>query len=220
MVRSTREQASDVEGKIWDEAVVLFEQILSDFNSKNLLRKTIIPMDMARLVELWKNSRNYVVSVNEIIDKFKTKEAEKLRDDLGLSNTAVFYLFMSQLITVGLVAYETVFKTSLLFFIDDKQIGVRKTVALGGLLDKIEKFSPKAGADLKKMINLRVRNSLAHGTYWFNQQTIYLATNSYLEEITCMDIGDFWIELKNMNVISLALIDALDKKRSEGYFNP
>ena len=36
--RSTRGEASEVEGKVWDEATILFEQILSDLNAKNLMR--------------------------------------------------------------------------------------------------------------------------------------------------------------------------------------
>lgn len=152
---------------------------------------------------------------NDVIDKFRTEEkAKKFAEDSGLTPQTAFYLFMSQLIAVGLTAYESVFKTSLLFFIDTfKQNNMTKTITLNPLLDRIEQISPKAEAGLKKMINPQIRNSLAHGTFWFDYQTIYLATNSHLEKVDEMNIRDFWMEIF-MNIIAHALIDVIGQKKS------
>lgn len=133
--RTTRAELSEKEKIIWDEASALFEEILSDFNSKNLLRKGIKTSDITRLVKVWENSTNYRIMFNEVIEKFRTEEkAKKFAMESGLTPQTAFYLFMSQLIAIGLTAYESVFKTSLLFFIDtSKQKNLTKTLTLNPL---------------------------------------------------------------------------------------
>jgi hypothetical protein len=218
MELSYGDKLSGAEKPFWDEAVALFEKMLDDFNSKGLLRKGTINMDRRRLSLIWDNSRYFGIALNEMVEKFRNEESVlEFLKGAGLTSTSATYVLISQLIGTALINLESVFRTSLLFFLEEEK-GITKTMALGQLLRQIETISPEIGKDLKKMINPRIRNSLAHGTFWFENGKIYLATNSYLEDVEEMQLYEFWIETKKINIIAVALIEVLIKKINENYF--
>jgi hypothetical protein len=216
---SIREGLSDVEKAIWDEACALFEEMLDDFNSKNLLRRGIIRIDRERLRMIWINSRNYALAFNELFRIFKSEETvNEFVSKSGLNHQTLTAVFTSHMVGTLLVNFESVFKTSLLFFLEEEE-GIHKRMTLGQLLRSIERISPDIGARLNELINTNLRNSLAHGTFWFRGGgRVFLATNSYLEEIEEIPLVDFWIEVKKMSIISSALTHVLHIKINEGYF--
>ena len=216
---SYREELTEREKPIWDEACALFEEMLSDFNSKNLLRKGIIRMDRERLKLIWENSRNYGMAFNEIQKKFESEETfKKFASNASLTPQTLTYLFISQMIGTLLVYFESVFKTSLLFFLEEEE-GITKKMTLGQLLRQIKEISPSIGTRLERMIDTKLRNALAHGTFWFMEGgRVFLATNSYLEEVEEITLMEFWIEVRKMSIIGIAFINTLHRKIEEGYF--
>lgn len=212
-------ELSGAERPIWDKACVLFEEMLDDFNSKNLLRKGMIRLDRTRLAQIWENSNNFGIAFNEMIRKFSKAESTlAFIKGADLTETSATYVFLSQLIGTALISFESVFRTSLLFFLEEEE-GITKTMALGQLLRQIETISPEIGARLREMVDTKIRNALAHGTFWFARGgKVYLATNSYLEEVEVMPLHKFWIEIKKMNLIAIALIEVLGKKMAANYF--
>jgi len=117
-----------------------------------------------------------------------------------------------------LVYFESVFKTSLLFFLEEEE-GITKKMTLGQLLRQIKEISPSIGTRLERMIDTKLRNALAHGTFWFMESgRVFLATNSYLEEVEEITLTEFWIEVRKMSIIGIAFIDTLHQKIKEGYF--
>jgi hypothetical protein len=87
------------------------------------------------------------------------------------------------------------------------------------LLHAIEDMSSSLGQRLKAIVDTEIRNSLAHGTLWFGKGgKVFWATNSYLEDVTEMPLYKFWMEIKNMNIISIAFIEVLISKMRAGYF--
>jgi hypothetical protein len=192
--------------------------MLDDFNSKNLLRKGIIRVDRERLKKIWENSMNFGNALNEMIEKFKNRESTLgFIKDASLTPTSATYVFLSQLLGTALINLESVFKTSLLFFMEEEE-GIKKTMTLGQLLRQIEIISPEIGASLREIVDTKIRNPLAHGTFWFEKGRICLATNSYLEEYEQMPLYKFWIEIKKLNIIAIALTEVLGKKIDAGYF--
>ena len=218
---SYRDELTLTEKKVWDEACELFEDMLDDLNSKNLLRKGIPHSDRERLMLIWENSRNYGMAFNEMLKIFDSPETFlECASNAGLTPHTLTYAFVSQLVGTALVSFESVFKTSLLFFLKEES-GIQRKLTLGRLLDIIEQINPPIGRRLKKMIDTRIRNSLAHGTFWFREGgRVFLATNSYLNEIEEMALHEFWIEIKKMNITSIAFTHILDIKINEGYFRP
>jgi hypothetical protein len=216
---SYRDKLSGAEKPIWDKAYALFEKMLDDFNAKNLLRKGTISVDRARLGQIWENSMNFGIAFNDMTRKFSNRESTlAFIEGADLTQTSATYVFLSQLIGTALISSESVFRTSLLFFLEEEK-GITKRMTLGQLLRQIEIISPEIGACLRKMVDTKIRNSLAHGTFWFKKGgKVCLATNSYLEEVEEMPLSEFWIEIKKMNIIAITFIEVLRKKIHANYF--
>lgn len=219
---SYRNELTDTEKRLWDEAATLFEEMLDDFHSKNLLRKGIIQVDRKRLALVWKNSRNFGMALNEMVEKIRSKE--KAEDfarkcaHAGLTKHTLGFLFLSQMIGTFLIDVESVFRTSLIFFLEEES-GIKKDMTLGQLLWTIKKISPSIGARLEKLVDTELRNCLAHGTFWFRLGgKVFLATNSYLEEVNEISLTQLMIEAKKMNIIAHAFVHTLMRKVRRGYF--
>jgi len=191
---------TETEKKEWDKAHSLFEEVLDDLNSKNLLRRGIIQIDRGRLASIWENSRNFALAFNQMVDK--TKSVEKGKEfiqkcaNAGLTEHTMTYLFVSQMIGTMLINIESVFKTSFLFFLVEEN-GIKKDMTLGQLLFTLRKIMPDFGKKLEDMTNTKLRNALAHGTFWFKKGgRVFLATNSYLEDVEEITLAELMIEGK------------------------
>jgi hypothetical protein len=216
---SYRDSLGKGEKSVWDEACVLFNELLDFLHSQDMLRKTTIPMDRQRLMLIWENSRNYGIAFNAMVKKFENeKSILEFTSKADLTQHEATYIFISQLVGIALINIESVFKTSLLFFLEEKN-GITRNMTLGRLLRTIEDMSSSLGQRLKAIVDTEIRNSLAHGTFWFgNGGKVFLATNSYLEDVKEMPLHKFWMEIKNMNTISLAFTEVLAAKIDAGYF--
>jgi len=210
----------------WEQACDFFETMLDDFRSKNLLRKNIDKSERERLNLVWENSRKYEIALNNLFNRFSSvgMDAGAARVDfdkkcaaVGSPKDTVNYLIFSQLIGTFLLKLEALFRTSLLFFLEERE-GIRRHDTLRELLKKIKKISPPIGKELNNLINTDLRNHLAHGTFWFQGNTLFHAENSYLEESTKMPLGKLMFENLKMNLITNALVHTLKQKEEHGYF--
>lgn len=218
---SYRDELTETEKPIWDEASGVFEELFDVLNSRNLLRKWTIPIDRTRLKLIWENSQNYGLAFNEMHKIFDDAETlKKFLSRSGLTDKTLTYIFVSHMIGTLLVYFESVFKTSLLFFLEEEE-GISRIMTLGRLLGTIkDNISDSIGSKLKELIDTELRNSLAHGTFWFIEGgKVVLANNSYLEEIKEITLTDLWMEVRRMSIISIAFIDVLGQKIDEGYFS-
>lgn len=166
------------------------------------------------------NSSEIGKAYNELLTIFTSnKTAKEFSDRSGLSETTIIQTFLTNLVGLTLIQYESVFKTSLLFFLEEDN-GVRRKSTLTELLTEIEKICPTSGLKLKKLLDTDLRNSLAHGTFWIENKTVVLADTSYLENVKKLSLSEFMMESKKVNVIAHALISVLIKKIGEGFFLP
>lgn len=216
----SQQNLSPKEQKIYSESVTLFENLLDDLNSQKLLRKGTSFQDRQKLAKIWNNSRQVGIAFNTIFALFdstqKVHSFVKNNANEGITHDVLTYTFVSQLLGAVLVNYEAVFKTSLLFFLKE-DAGFNRRMTLGQMLRVLKGLSAY-GKPVEDKIDFRLRNSLAHGTFWFGKGTIFLAENSFLENVQSMSLGDFFIKVKNQNIVSHALIEALLNKRRQGYF--
>lgn len=213
---------SKVEKKEFAYAKQVFEELLDDFNKKGLLRKGIPHDQRERLTKMWAQSRQFGQAFNTIFRVFDTAEKVKAfaaRNKVdGVSEEVLTGSFSNQTMGVFLYNIETVFRTSLIFFLEEKQ-GLRKRMELGSLLKTIEEISPKIHSKLKPLIDLELRNALAHGAFWFETGgEAYLAQNSYLENPKNLKLHEFLIRIKKQNIVAHAFIEILIEKVNQGYF--
>ena len=172
---------------------------------------------------MWAQSRQFGQAFNTIFKIFDSKESVEAfaarNKDNGVDEEVLTGSFLNQ--TIGLLLYniETVFRTSLIFFLKE-EMGLKKRMELGRLLSKIKKISPKIYIKLKPLIDLELRNVLAHGAFWFESGGEgYLARNCYLENPKNLKFFDFMIRVKKQNIIAHAFIEVLLEKARQGYFS-
>jgi hypothetical protein len=204
--------------KLWDEVIPIFEALLDDLKSKNMIRLTI-KMDREKLALIWKNSAEFGKAHNEFVKNiYPEKLGKEFSKKSGLTEETIAFIYLTQLISHTLIQYESVFRTSLLFFLEEDN-GIRRDMTLTRLLKAIVRISPSAGGKVKKLIDTDLRNSLAHGTFWFKRGgKVSFAKNSYLQEIREMSLANFMKESIKVNVIAHAFVYTLHKKMTEGFF--
>jgi len=217
-----RDHLTDVEKKIFDGAKQVFEALLDDFNSKDLLRKGTPTNQRERLSKMWRQSRLFGMAFNTTIKLFMDREkfvafANKNRDD-GFNEQIITDCLLNQYIGMFIYNVETVFRSSLLFFIKEEQ-GFRKRMELGRLINAVKDISPQLGDDLEKLIDRELRNALAHGAIWFEAGgKVFLADNSHLENPIELRLDEFMIRVKKQNIVAHAFIETLMEKVDQGYF--
>lgn len=210
------------ERKEYAHAKQVFKELLDDFNARGLLRKGIPQEQRKRLAKMWSLSRQFGWAFNAIFNILgnleRTKSFSARNKDEGIDEQVLTYSFVNQAIGFFLYEIETVFKNSLIFFLENKQ-GLRKRMEIGKLLKAIKRISPNIGSKLEPLIDLELRNSLAHGAFWFEAGgEVFITPNSHLEKPKNLKLYDFFIRVKKQNIVAQALIEALVGKAKQGYF--
>lgn len=219
---STPIRMTSRELKEYAHAKQVFKELLDDFNARGLLRKGIPQKQIKRLAKMWGLSRRFGRAYNAIFNILgnleRTKSFFARNKDEGIDEQVLTYSFVNQAIGFFLYEIETVFKTSLLFFLEKKQ-GLIKRMQIGPLLNAIKNISPNIGTKLKPLIDLELRNSLAHGAFWFEAGgKVFITPNSHLEKTKDLELHEFFIRVKKQNIVAHALIKALVEKVKQGYF--
>jgi len=213
---------TDRERKEFDHAKQVFEELLDDFDARGLLRKRTPQDQRERLAKMWSQSRQFGQAFNAMFKIFDNVERVKSfasRNNIdGINEDVLTGSLLNQ--TIGLFLYdvEMVFKTSLIFFLKEKE-GLKKRMELGRLLKVIKKISPSIGLKIEPLIDLEIRNALAHGSFWFESGgEAYIAEDSHLENPKNLKFFEFLIRVKKQNIVAHALIEVLLKKVNQGYF--
>jgi len=210
------------ERKIFRGAKKVFEELLDDFKTKGLLRKGTPHEQIVRLSKMWKQSRQFAQAFNAVFNIFDTAShvrafATRNKVD-GIDEKVLTGSFLNQAMGVFLYDIETLFKTSLIFFLEERQ-GLRRRMEVGRLLNTIRNISPNIGSKVASLIDIELRNALAHGAFWFESGgEAYLAQNSYLENPKNLKFHEIMIRVKEQNIVAHAFIAALLTKTKQGYF--
>lgn len=211
---------TSTEKKFWNELTGLFNQLLDDLNLKGLLRRGTPHEDRVRLSHIWRNSGQFAQTYNKFLSLFSSEEhfksILKQCEPVGLTVEMLTQLYLAELVVLMLLDLE-LFKTSLLFFLEEKN-NIRKNITLGQLLETISSLSP-AGAKIRQKIDTRLRNSIAHGLFWFERGgKVYVADNGYLENIRQISLTELLIISKKHNILVHSFISVLREKINQGYF--
>ena len=212
---------SPKEQEIFTECVTLFENLLDELKSKNLIRKGIAQKDREKLAAIWQNSKQVGNAFNVMFSIFDSEEkinsfVKKCTEE-NITHGVLTYTLVSQIFGIALLNFESVFKTSLLFFLRE-DAGFTRRMTLGQMIRTLKDVST-FGNQVEDKVDFKLRNSLAHGTFWFGNGIVFLAENSYLEQIQPIPLGDFLIRIKEQNIVAHALIKALLNKKKQGYFD-
>jgi len=215
-------ELTSVEKDIYDDAKKIFTELLDDFRKRGLLRKGTPQDQRERLAKMWKQSYYLGMAYNVNVNLFKNEEkiisfANRNRD-FGFTENIMAFSYYNQIIGIFIIDIETILRTSLLFFLEEKQ-GIKKRMEIGRLIYTIKKISPNIGKKLEKIVDCNLRNALAHGAILFEPSgDVYLMQNAHLENPIKISLPDFMIRAKKQNIIAHAFIEILMDKVRSGYF--
>jgi hypothetical protein len=136
---------------------------------------------------------------------------------MGINSETLNCLFLSQTLSTLLIYYESLLRTSLLFFLEEEQ-GITKEMTLGPLLNKIAETTPSIGKRLKEIVDKELRNVISHGNFWFEQDGLHYARNSYLEENIVIKHRQLRKKIGRVGIVAIALIRTLGDRIEKGYF--
>jgi hypothetical protein len=138
---------------------------------------------------LLRKSRNHGEALNEFIKLFDSPKdiAINKSPNIGISEHGITYALVSLLWGSLIINMETILKTSLLFFLKEEQ-GLNKSMTLGQLIKTIKDISPNVGQRLDNIIERKLRNTIAHGSFWFESGKVFLSENSHLNKVKEMPL--------------------------------
>jgi hypothetical protein len=210
------------EKELFKKAKAVFEELLDDFNARGLLRKRIPHDQRERLAKMFSQSRQIGQALNAITKIFDSNNhvrsfADRNRAD-GINEEILTGVFLNQATGNFIYNIETLFKTALIFFLQEKQ-GLFKRMEVGRLIHAIKDISPSIGAKLEPLIDLELRNALAHGAFWFETGgQAYLSPDSHLESPKNIKFVEFMIRVKKQNITAHAFVEVLVERVRQGYF--
>ena len=147
------------------------------------------------------NCYNSIVKVFE--DKEKAKKIEK-----EIDNFPNLYI---RLIICNFNKFSELFRITFLLILKEKQ-----DTTLGGLINNLKKSNlPK---DLIERIDVKLRNSFSHNTYWISNGKLFYCDNASLQNPKEMKISRLMQISKKQNILYQAFLRALAEKSKEGFF--
>jgi len=161
------------EKKLFKESRLLFAQILDGLKAKGFLRTSFREIDVKNLVKIWDNSRFFGYAFSNKLNNFENFQEIEAAIKSDKEPFIITFGIYSQLVGNCLYYFEGVLKTSLVFILKeycDKKNGINicKKMTLSRLLTNLKKILPIEGQQLNVLLDVNLRNSIAHGTFWFD----------------------------------------------------
>jgi hypothetical protein len=209
------------EKKYYNKIRPILEGLLNDLKKKKCLRRATRE-ETIHLIKIMRDKDEIALSLNMLNRIFKSKEELQkfltiAKDYFTDSNLA--YLYVSQLYFQFLVSTE-LFRVFLLFYLKrGKEHEFKDTMTLRSFLDALKRVSPKYGKLIEDEIDIKLRNSFAHGLFRIVGQTfIYYMNVGELKKPISIQLHELWIKMKNHNLIYHCLVQLVTEKMKEGFF--
>jgi hypothetical protein len=143
----------------------------------------------------------------------------------SMTNDHLTSLWVQSMLVYFLTNIESIFRFTLVFFLDTKFFknarSQPKYMTASRLLDNLRKIYPQAKV-FDKAYNLKLRNSIAHGAFWFDSGELYFTSDPHLLPGTVQHLSlvDLMKDSMKANVGAMAFIAALDDEINKGTFHP
>jgi len=213
------ESMSEKEKRISDEILKVLDKLLDELKSKNLIR-TDFKGGEVKIIDIIKNVDRTSEVYNVVINLFKPENSERIekiiKADVEFTRENLPYLWVSTAIESFLSNAE-LFKNIFLFILKkDRQF--RSNMTLGLFLDVLERISPEAVAEIKKLVDVDLRNALAHRLFVIKRDSFIYFKDIDLKNAEEIKLGEFLIKAKNHNIITQTLIYLVAQKVRSGFF--
>jgi hypothetical protein len=150
---------------------------------------------------------NMLFSISDVKGKFvagRNREFVEHNKDYGFTEKKFVNLILSESLSVFLRNIE-LFRTCFLFvLITGKTFS--PTMGVGQLVNCLEKTCGKKGAKIKRKIEYKLRNGLAHGLFWLEGLKIHYPTDITFNKIDEIALDKLWIKARKQSIITQCLI--------------
>ena len=211
---------------LYDEMMDLYRQLFKELDRRGYIRKGPSHRDREKLSKIWDMSRdlgqtlNYMYSLFDPKDPHREDRMKKL-NQLGLTDHHITYLCLQSMLSTFLVNVESVFRFSFLFFLNDRFFNERSykkaTMTVSSLLKELKKvYSP--AAEIAGAFDQDIRNSLAHGSFWFENGKWCITTDAHMKRVKCFELLEVMKKFKRANTAAMAFTDVLLEEINKGTF--
>jgi len=221
-----RSQVSPPLMPLYDKIYRVSQGMFSDLNSRNYLRKGLSHEDRQKLKYVWDMTNFFTKTLNYLYTLFDPKNPNrqvqvKGLGKMGMTKAHLTSLWGQSMVLNFLVGIESVFRFTLVFFLNTnffKHAGCKpKHTTTSRLLKELGKIYPQAkGFD--KAFSLKLRNSIAHGAFWFDSGKLYFTPDPHFKTIRHVTLVDLMKRSMEANVGAMAFIDALVEEINKGTF--
>jgi hypothetical protein len=200
--------------------------MFAELDRRGYLRKGLQRQDRQKLLEIWRLSNRFGEALNYLNTLFSpTNPCRQIQTDtleaVGMTQNHLTSLWMQSMISNFLVNIESVFRFTLVFFLNSqffKDNHLRpKYATTNQLLTKIAETYSHVGY-FREAFNLNLRDSFAHGSFWFSDNELHYTSDPHLTVVNHMSLADFMKTSMKTNVAAHAFIDVLDSEINEGMF--
>jgi len=194
---------------LYQNCIDLFSDLLIDLNHKNYLKKMKnIPANHSFILDMFMRfTKAYNMMLDALYPQQKMEDFINKNKGSGFTAKDIPDLFVSQVISSLILSSEG-FKNNILAIIQWKK-PFSKRMGLGTLLKALKKVSPKYGTEVKKLLDSQIRNSLVHGTFWLDDDSIFYCDDIRLIKPREIKIFDLLMLVKKTHIVNTALFTVM-----------
>lgn len=205
----------------WNRVAPTIDSLLDDLKKHQYIRSKHMAEESQQLLEIIKRANDNFLTWNAVDSLFDNLNNIDTIVNMKVGLTAAnirnlqsYYVIAAFLDTIELIRGE-------LLYIIKRVKPFRSSKTLGPLLRALRKKFPKNGGEFADEIDVDLRNSLAHGTYWWTneQNIIQLNYVSSLGDKPKSEPFDETIQrMRQHNLLGTCLSEVLSEKNRTGFF--
>lgn len=224
-----RQEISESLRPFYDEICDLSKGMFAELERHGFLKKGLAELPRRNreiLASIWNLSSRFGDSLNHLYPLFSPQNPcrqmqTEVVSAIGIKEEHLTSLWIQSMISHFLANVESVFRFTLIFFLSDRFFKhakcMPKHMTLNSLLIELGKiYEPAKRFDT--VFDKDIRNSLAHGSFWFEKREICLASDPHLKEIRRMHLEEFMKVVIRANVAAIAFIHVLHMEINKGTF--
>lgn len=213
----------------YDEIHGVCEGMFAELNNRGYLKRGLAVLthdDRQKLANIWDLTRRFGEVLNYLYTLFSPRNPlremqTKVLGAVGMTEDYLTSLWIQSMVSYFLTNVESVFRFTLAFLLNDKffkDMNCKLEYATTtNLLRKLEGiYLPTK--NFRKAFDIGMRTSFAHGSYWFENKELHMASDPHLRTVRSISLMNFMQIAMKANVGAMAFIDVLDNEINKGMF--
>lgn len=196
----------------WKEVAPIINDLLDELKANGKIETSFTKSEIEHMTHVMDNLYRLGKNSNLLINLFKpNKNFEgflEVASRFGFDESSLALLYIETSVLSGIFHLE-LFKNLLLFHLKDVDPKVN-------FYRTMEKNAPKTWQRLKPIVDNKFRNSLAHGSWALENKHIVLFEDAELIPFEKLNLGEFIIRVKKVNILYTCFLHVLMDKMKQG----